>query len=77
VENQKAKQPDSNKGILYDFIFIGLGAGNSLILLSLIKEACVVNKKIACVWSVSKVFGHPYLISNGYGFVRFTISVIV
>ncbi len=49
MENQKAKQPDSNKGILYDFIFIGLGAGNSLILLSLIKEACVVNKKIAII----------------------------
>ena len=49
MENLKAKHPYSNVGTSYDFIFIGLGASNSLILLSLIKEACVANKKIAII----------------------------
>ncbi|MFN5627810.1 MAG: lycopene cyclase family protein, partial [Bacteroidota bacterium] len=49
MENLKAQHPYSNVGTSYDFIFIGLGASNSLILLSLIKEACVANKKIAII----------------------------
>ena len=38
---------------IYDFVFIGLGASNSLILLSLIKKGLLINKK-AAVFEVEK-----------------------
>ena len=43
--------PDSNspinEGTFYDFIFIGLGASNSLIILSLLKNGSIAGKKVA------------------------------
>lgn len=49
MENLKVYQTYSKNNELFDFIFIGLGASNSLILLSLIKEGCITNKKIAII----------------------------
>ena len=39
---------------LFDYIFIGLGASNSLILLSLFKKGLLLNKKVAVIESDSK-----------------------
>lgn len=38
----------------YDFVFIGLGASNSLILLDLIDEGCIIKKKVAVIESENK-----------------------
>ena len=43
-----------NNETVYDFLFIGLGAGNSLILLSLLKKGLASNKKIAVVEPTKK-----------------------
>ena len=43
-----------NNETVYDFLFIGLGAGNSLIFLSLLKRGLVSNKKIAVVEPTKK-----------------------
>lgn len=43
-----------NNETVYDFLFIGLGAGNSLIFLSLLKRGLVSNKKIAFVEPIKK-----------------------
>ena len=40
--------------IIYDFVFVGLGAGNSLILLSLIQKGLLKNKKVAIFEAESK-----------------------
>ena len=42
------------KNEIFDFVFIGLGASNSLILLSLIKKGLLKNKKVAVFESESK-----------------------
>lgn len=39
---------------VYDFIFIGMGAGNSLILLSLLKNEAITNKKVAILEASEK-----------------------
>ena len=39
---------------MYDFLFIGLGACNSLILLSLLKKKCLLNKKVAIIEADAK-----------------------
>lgn len=39
---------------IYDFVFIGLGASNSLILLSLIKKGLLINKRVAVFETDSK-----------------------
>ena len=39
---------------MYDFLFIGLGASNSLILLSLLKKKCLSNKKVAIIEAEGK-----------------------
>ena len=41
--------PTIEKSKVYDFLFIGLGASNSLILLSLLKKKCLSNKKVAII----------------------------
>ena len=41
--------PTIEKSKVYDFLFIGLGACNSLILLSLLKKKCLLNKEVAII----------------------------
>ena len=41
--------PTIEKSKVYDFLFIGLGASNSLILLSLLKKKCLLNKEVAII----------------------------
>ena len=43
-----------NDNIIYDFIFIGLGASNSLIVLSLLKNGAIADKKVAIIEADSK-----------------------
>ncbi|MDB0011735.1 hypothetical protein N9E20_02890, partial [Crocinitomicaceae bacterium] len=44
----------NNESNIFDFIFIGLGASNSLIVLSLIKNGLLKDKKVLFVESSSK-----------------------
>ena len=39
---------------IFDYLFIGLGAGNSLMLLSLLKNQCLAGKKVAIIESDEK-----------------------
>lgn len=54
MNNIKSDSLNIDSKTLYDFVFIGLGASNSLILLSLIKKDLLANKKIAIIESDSK-----------------------
>ena len=37
----------ANEKNIYDFVFVGMGASNSLILISLIKNGLITDKKVA------------------------------
>jgi lycopene beta-cyclase len=52
---QTSAHPDTEiSAEVYDFVFIGMGAGNSLILLSLLKNNAILNKKVAVLEATQK-----------------------
>jgi lycopene beta-cyclase len=54
MENYRSKSQPNSDACIYDFVFIGLGAANSLILHSLIKNGNTEGKKIAVIESSNK-----------------------
>jgi lycopene beta-cyclase len=54
MDKTKANSANPNTDLLYDFIFIGLGASNSLLLLSLLERGSLVDKKVAILETESK-----------------------
>jgi lycopene beta-cyclase len=54
MDKSKSSTTFINNETVYDFLFIGLGAGNSLILLALLKKGLASNKKIAVVEPTKK-----------------------
>ena len=54
MKNQYVDAHNINHNEVYDFIFIGLGASNSLIILSLLKRGCLKDKKVAVIEAACK-----------------------
>ena len=54
MKNQYVDAHNINHNEVYDFIFIGLGASNSLIILSLLKQGCLKDKKVAVIEAACK-----------------------